>query len=176
MDIDEFEDPIDLWPIVPAEFRPKSLPHVGAFTPEHCKTLRERGYAPIDARFLEGQEKVKALLEASLLGTANLTKDQQGALRLASEVYGLRGVGRGKSAEDTRKNVQDESIQGILEAFNKKVPADFTPKKKAGRPKEAKDKKPRKLGGAALQTVEDNAKKGLERLGLSPIKRSNKLG
>jgi hypothetical protein len=159
VDEDEFTDPIDAWPEVPEPFRPKRLPHSGAFQSEHCKVLEERGYEPVDVRFLEGQEKVKALLEASLLGTAKLSKDQQSALRLAAEVYGLKGIGRGRQTDDTKKRIAGDDVDSILAAFNRRDVAGFSPRKKASASPTEKAAQDRKSKVASLTSIRDRTKK-----------------
>jgi hypothetical protein len=103
------------WPPVPKEHRPKQLPHLGGFSDKELAELSADGYAPIDIRFLEGAQAVRAWLEAGRLGLVELSANQLRTLQLEAEIYGLRGAGKGHSKEESK--LDDSDIESLLAVF-----------------------------------------------------------
>lgn len=98
------------------------IPHDGM--PEDVIVLAEqKGYEPVDVRFLEGKEQILAILRGSAIGTVQVDQTKVHGLRLAAQIYGLLDKDRGKDKEPGQVKSLDEMLQVLTTTTPRKPKA-----------------------------------------------------
>lgn len=134
------------WPDVPADQRPKRLPHAGIIGKDAAALMRQKGWDPIDIRLLPNSTDVergiclKACLEGVRLKTIEADASLQRFLDLEARALGL--TSNREQREDKPKDAIDkDSMQTIFEGMLAgKAPELFQPTKKTGRPPGSQNK------------------------------------
>lgn len=133
------------WPVVPAEQRPKRLPHIGAITESDSAMLQAKGWEPIDVRLMpnatdaERGMSLKATLEGIRLGTIEAEPKIQKFLDLEARALGLTSA-RGPSEDKPKDEIDKESLSTIFGAMLDTKPTLLKETKKTGRPPGSKTK------------------------------------
>lgn len=132
-----------LWPPTKQKLK---VPHDGRFGPGTIDALKERGYEPVDIRFLSGPEAVRLALLGSRMGTVTLDRQALDALKLEATIHGMMTGRQGKDEEDPFDLLSEQSTLDILDNIRSHdVPLVEMSKNKSGRPLGALDQVMRKL-------------------------------
>lgn len=98
-------------PVADGEPSPE-VPHAGKLSKKQIAALEERGYKPVDIRFIKDSEKlINLAVQGTLMGTIELTTNMIRGLDLLAKVDNLLDRNRARREESPYSQLVDEILK-----------------------------------------------------------------